>query len=79
MNDYRASRSETWAGVRNLLCVRLDQIGDVVMTGPALRALKPGRRVTLLTSPAGAQIAALMPEVDEIISATIAASCFSDF
>jgi ADP-heptose:LPS heptosyltransferase len=67
MNDDEANRSQAWAAARNLLCVRLDQIGDVVMTGPALRALKPGRRVTLLTSPAGAQIAALMPEVDEVL------------
>jgi lipopolysaccharide heptosyltransferase II len=52
------------------LCVRLDTIGDVLMTGPALRALRealPGRRVTLLTSRAGAEAAALMPEIDETI------------
>jgi ADP-heptose:LPS heptosyltransferase len=42
-------------------------MGDVLMTGPALRALRgaaPGRRVTLLTSEPGAGVAALMPEVD---------------
>jgi lipopolysaccharide heptosyltransferase II len=53
-----------------LLCVRLDTMGDVLMTGPALRALRataPGRRLTLLTSPPGAAAAALMPEVDETI------------
>ena len=34
----------------------------------AIRALKqPERRITLLTSPAGAEIAALVPEIDEII------------
>jgi len=40
------------------------------MTTPALRAVKqsrPGRRVTLLTSPAGAEVARLAPEVDEVI------------
>ena len=59
-----------WQAVRNLLCVRLDTIGDVLMTGPALRALKhsrPERRVTLLTSPPGAVAAELMPGVDETI------------
>jgi ADP-heptose:LPS heptosyltransferase len=56
-----------WSAARRVLCVRLDQIGDVLMTGPALRALKQGRQLTLLTSPAGARIAALMPEVDETI------------
>ena len=53
-----------------LLCVRLDTMGDVLMTGPALRALRaaaPGRRLTLLTSAPGAAAAALMPEVDETI------------
>lgn len=62
--------SREWDGVRNLLCVRLDAIGDVLMTGPALRALRanhPERRLTLLTSPYGATIARLMPEVDQII------------
>jgi lipopolysaccharide heptosyltransferase II len=59
-----------WARARRILCVRLDQIGDVLMTGPAIRALResaPDRRITLLTSPAGAAVAGLMPEVDEII------------
>ncbi|WP_435022471.1 glycosyltransferase family 9 protein [Tundrisphaera sp. TA3] len=38
------------------------------MTTPALRALKesrPGRRLTLLTSPSGAAVAAMVPEVDD--------------
>ncbi|HEV3378878.1 MAG TPA: glycosyltransferase family 9 protein [Thermoleophilaceae bacterium] len=57
-----------WATARNLLCVRLDSIGDVLMTGPALRALRDsGARITLLTSPQGALAAELMPEVDETI------------
>lgn len=59
-----------WSQARNLLCVRLDSLGDVLMTSPALRALKvptPGRRLTLLTSPGGAAAARLLPEVDAII------------
>ncbi|MEA2364263.1 MAG: hypothetical protein QOD71_3408 [Thermoleophilaceae bacterium] len=55
---------------RHVLAVRLDTLGDVLMTGPALRALRaaaPGRRLTLLTSPPGAAVARLMPEVDETI------------
>lgn len=58
-----------WGGDR-LLCVRLDALGDVIMTGPALRALKrarPSRRVSLLTSPAGAGIARYLPGVDEVL------------
>ena len=56
-----------WRAVHNLLCVRLDSVGDVLMSGPAIRAMTPGRRVTLLTSPAGAAMARLMPEIDETI------------
>jgi lipopolysaccharide heptosyltransferase II len=59
-----------WLAARRLLAVRLDAMGDVVMTGPALRALKsqrPDRHLTLLTSPAGAEAAGLLPEVDEVI------------
>jgi ADP-heptose:LPS heptosyltransferase len=44
----------SWDDARNVLCVRLDTLGDVLMTTPALRALRaPGCRLTLLTSPAG--------------------------
>jgi ADP-heptose:LPS heptosyltransferase len=57
-----------WRSARETLCVRLDQIGDVLMTGPAIRALVAGgRRVTLLGAGAGAAIAELMPEVDDTI------------
>jgi len=49
----------SWNDARELLCVRLDAAGDVLMTTPALRALHDGgRRITLLTSPAGAEVAA---------------------
>lgn len=65
-----ASRSDIWRHAQRLLCIRLDAMGDVIMTGPALRALKqsgPCRHVTLLTSPSGAEAAWLMPFVDEIV------------
>jgi lipopolysaccharide heptosyltransferase II len=42
----------------------------VLMTTPAIRALKesvPARRITLLTSPAGVEIASLVPEIDDVI------------
>jgi lipopolysaccharide heptosyltransferase II len=59
----------SWGRPRRLLCVRLDSIGDVLMTTPALRACKEtfGCRITLLTSAAGAAVAPLVPEIDEAI------------
>src|SRR5688572_20159757 len=62
---------DRWAQARNILCVRLDSLGDVLMTTPAIRALREsgtGRRITLLTSQAGAEIGQLVPEIDEIIA-----------
>ena len=58
-----------WRDVKKLLCVRLDSLGDVLMTTPAMRALREtlGCRVTLLTSPAGAALAGLLPEADEVL------------
>jgi lipopolysaccharide heptosyltransferase II len=63
--------SGPWKKAKKILAVRLDAIGDVLMTTPALRAIKhsiPNSRITLLTSPAGSEIGALIPEVDSIIS-----------
>jgi lipopolysaccharide heptosyltransferase II len=63
-------RKSDWNKFKNILCVRPDNIGDVLMSSPAFRALKksvPGRKITLLTSTAGAAIARLLPEIDEII------------
>ncbi|HEX2089444.1 MAG TPA: lipopolysaccharide heptosyltransferase II [Actinomycetota bacterium] len=65
MND----RSDAWKAARRILCVRLDTLGDVLMTTPALRALKEsgaGRSITLLTSPRGAEVAPFIPEVDDV-------------
>jgi lipopolysaccharide heptosyltransferase II len=60
----------SWSEARNLLCVRLDSIGDVLMTTPAIRACREtfGCRTTLLTSNAGAAAAKYVPEIDEVIA-----------
>jgi len=63
--------SPAWQRAERVLCVRLDAMGDVLMTTPALRALRqaaPGRRLTLLTSAAGATIARLVPEIDDVLA-----------
>jgi ADP-heptose:LPS heptosyltransferase len=52
----------------NVLAVRLDNDGDVLLTGPAIRALAAGaNRLTVLGGPRGVQAARLLPGVDEII------------
>jgi lipopolysaccharide heptosyltransferase II len=60
-----------WPETRKILCVRLDNLGDVLMTTPAIRALKrshPERQVTLLASRSGAAAAAHVPEIDAVIA-----------
>lgn len=57
-----------WKDVTRVLCIRLDSLGDVLMTTPAIRAAREAAaHVTLLTSPAGAAVAKLVPEIDEVI------------
>ncbi|MFP4440044.1 MAG: glycosyltransferase family 9 protein [Chloroflexaceae bacterium] len=59
-----------WLEAKNILAIRLDNIGDLVMLGPALRAVKetaPQARLTLLASRAGATAAPLLPWIDEVI------------
>jgi lipopolysaccharide heptosyltransferase II len=63
--------NDNWSAARRILCVRLDNMGDVLMTTPAIRALKAGRadrHVTLLASPAGAAIAKMIPDIDAVIA-----------
>lgn len=60
-----------WHAARNILVIRLDNIGDVIMLGPALRAIKdtsPQTRLTLLASRAGASAATLLPWIDGVIT-----------
>lgn len=69
MQDIK--RQAQWQEAKKILCIRLDAIGDVLMTTPAIRALKQGncdRHIALLTSPSGAEVAALIPEIDRVIT-----------
>lgn len=59
-----------WGAPRRILAVRLDSLGDLLMTTPALRALREApatEHLALLTSPAGAAAAKLIPGLDTII------------
>jgi len=52
----------------HVLAVRLDSEGDVLLAGPAIRALAAGAdRVTLLCGPRGRQAAGLLPGVDDVL------------
>jgi lipopolysaccharide heptosyltransferase II len=55
-----------------ILLVRLRQIGDVVFTTPAVRALRerfPDAHICYLVEPAAAPVVALNPHIDEVIVA----------
>jgi len=54
---------------QRVLAVRLDNIGDAVLLGPALRAVRESltdARIDLLCSPAGAHAAPLLPWLDDV-------------
>jgi lipopolysaccharide heptosyltransferase II len=54
-----------------ILLIRLDNIGDIVMLSPAVRAIResfPTARLTLMASPAGTQAAPLLPWIDDVIT-----------
>lgn len=63
----------TWNSCKNVLIVRLDNMGDLIMSSPAIRALKETFmcRITVLTSPMAAEAASLIPEIDETIITTV--------
>jgi len=58
---------------RRILCIRADNMGDVIMSAPAMRALKGSfrARITLLTSKMGGLIAPHLQEIDEVITADL--------
>src|SRR2546425_1152727 len=60
-----------WLEARNILAIRLDNIGDVILLGPALRAVKetsPQANLTLLASPAGTTAIPLLPWIDDVLT-----------
>jgi ADP-heptose:LPS heptosyltransferase len=63
----------SWSDCKNILVIRPDNLGDLIMTSPAIRALKQtfNCRITVLTSPAGEQAAVLIPEIDDTIIASV--------
>ncbi len=54
--------------MRHVLVVRLDSLGDMLVCGPAIRALaNVADRLTVLAGPAGAAAARLLPGVDDVV------------
>lgn len=56
--------------IRNILIVRTDRIGDVVLTTPVVRALRqarPSARIAMLVAPATADLVRGLPGLDEVI------------
>jgi len=52
----------------HVLVARLDSLGDMLICGPAIRAVSAGAdRVTVLAGPAGAAAARLLPGVDDVV------------
>jgi ADP-heptose:LPS heptosyltransferase len=61
---------ERWRGARRILAVRLDNLGDVLVTTPAIHAIReslPEASITLLAGPVGAQAGRLNPDIAEVI------------
>jgi ADP-heptose:LPS heptosyltransferase len=58
-----------WNTCKNLLCVRLDNMGDVLMSAPAMASLKESFqcKITLLTSSMAAPMAGQIPVIDEVL------------
>lgn len=52
---------------RRVLVARLDSLGDVVVSGPAIRAVAASAEVTLLCGPAGEPAARALPGVHDVL------------
>ena len=60
-----------WLSVKHILAIRLDNLGDVLVTTSALHAIKeslPSVELTLLASPIGTQVARLNPDLADVIT-----------
>lgn len=61
---------QAWQAARRVLAIRLDNLGDVLLATPAIRAIRqslPAARIALLASEVGAQAGRLNPDVDEVV------------
>ncbi len=61
--------TQSWQHCKNILIIRADNMGDLMMSQPAIRALKEtfACRITVLTSSMAAGIAPYISEIDDVI------------
>ncbi|HKR67795.1 MAG TPA: glycosyltransferase family 9 protein [Streptosporangiaceae bacterium] len=64
----RFSGKFSYGARRRTLVVRLDDAGEVLLAGPAVRAVARKSHVTFLTAPGGAEAAALLPGVTDVLT-----------
>ena len=67
-------RAEVWRGVRRALAIRVDNLGDVLMTSPALAATAasvPGVELTLLGGPGASALAPHLTMLHDVIEARV--------
>ncbi|MDB5014583.1 MAG: glycosyl transferase family 9 [Daejeonella sp.] len=59
-----------WATCKKILIIRADNMGDLLMSSPAIRAVKQSfqAHITVLTSSMATGIAAYLTEIDEVIT-----------
>jgi len=64
------SLNRGWASCRNILIIRADNLGDLIMSGPAICAIKETfrARITVLTSQMATGIAKHLSGIDEVIT-----------
>lgn len=64
----RATAGSSWPAGGHVAVARLDNLGDVLLSGPAVRAVaERADRVTYIAGPAGVAAARLLPGVDWVV------------
>src|SRR4051794_11425704 len=61
--------TRSWQHCKNILVIRADNMGDLIMSAPAIRAVKQtfNARITVLTSSMAVGITPYLEEIDEVI------------
>jgi ADP-heptose:LPS heptosyltransferase len=72
--QHGLARVGVWRHVRRVVAVRLDNMGDVLMTSPAFAAIRdslPGVHLSLLCSTSGAALKPHLPMIDQVIASPV--------